>query len=514
MNAQYEDYYSQYIDIHRKADIAYEIAVDESVYYSLSGTLSYIKEIMSNSKIIGDNDNIINGYNNSIDNIISRLNSLDDFVNDYRGVEEMYFFLKIQLDALYKQDQNLKAEINNKPKEYKYKIQLEDGEEIDTIKYNMAVKAWEKNIINIKTYAKNLSENISEIINYLSSVNAFDPKLGSFNTIAKPVLYSYDTICNSNMEYWQSNSIDGYYLEGDELKQFIETNYIQNADSTKILKRIIMINDVPVNTYTIYNTNANDVDTKRFNAKIYRCFDAEERIDSTILDRVFNGDNCSNLIFIQSYEQVNERNIPTYDNMIVLGYYMCNTKNITMLLCAEEETAPILTLSGDGVGDNNSNMIIHETGHAYDHYLSSHYNLDENRFYSAQKLYNIVNEEAIYFDESHKEYFEDIDLPPAYFPPGTDYEIRQENGQNNLYVNQQNPLDPSGITINGQSPSAYNLINYTEKPYEYFADAFYAYWVGDYFDRENGGISKLEYLCPQTYNALYNLFNEEINGGN
>ena len=127
MNAQYEDYYSQYIDIHRKADIAYEIAVDESVYYSLSGTLSYIKEIMSNSKIIGDNDNIINGYNNSIDNIISRLNSLDDFVNDYRGVEEMYFFLKIQLDALYKQDQNLKAEINNKPKEYKYKIQLEEG---------------------------------------------------------------------------------------------------------------------------------------------------------------------------------------------------------------------------------------------------------------------------------------------------------------------------------------------------------------------------------------------------
>lgn len=54
--------------------------------------------------------------------------------------------------------------------------------------------------------------------------------------------------------------------------------------------------------------------------------------------------------------------------------------------------------------------------------------------------------------------------------------------------------------------------------HEYFADAFQAYWIGDPVSEE-GGMSRLEYLCPTTYEALTTLIENEKNnyygnGGN
>ncbi len=498
MNTKYEDYYSQHINTHNKARIALDIAFNKGVSTALSKEISELIEKVNRSKINGDNDNIVNTYNNGLNDIEIRLTSLYNFAQQYANAEFKYAGLSTGLDELYSVDLDLKEKIKKEPKEHMYKIKTEDGEIVDYIKYNTAHNLWKRQVISIKTDAKNLSDSVVRLISYLESINKLNP-MDFYDNGNFPVFSSFITFD----DYLANNIVESYYLEGDELKDFIDENLITNPDNAKILKRTVNVNGVLIDTYSVYNNNANEYDTYSFNKYISDSIYTEELIDPRILQSIFNGDKKSSIIFIQDEDQEFFYKSNHVGPINAAAYYNPGTNNITMLYY-----------------QGTPKSIIHETGHAFDYLLGLRYNFDG--YYSHTKWTDIIKNEANYFDESNNHKIElrlltDMFTPEEAedylhirYPNIKNYEIVEEDGDWRFIVSNENPIDPNGVTASSLPLSGYNLTDYQNSPTEYFADVFQAFWMGDYND-DDFGISKLEYLCPKTYEAMYNLINDEIN---
>ena len=224
----------------------------------------------------------------------------------------------------------------------------------------------------------------------------------------------------------------------------------------------------------------------------------------------------SSLIFVESYRCDIESKAA---GEFTLAAY-CNTSNRNVVLLYHDDDAR--------TNDYYSKSIVHETGHAFD-FTIGHENTND-KYYgitevnssgtkqvkglmtydSSGKAYTwdrLVNEEANYFDSSHSSISTSFDSKEAakryydnYCINGQLESIEQDTDGNwTLTVSYNNTKDPNGVSIDGLN-SYYSVDDYVQMPYEYFADSFQAYFLGD--QSYSGGKSQLEYLQFSTCKAF------------
>ncbi len=174
-----------------------------------------------------------------------------------------------------------------------------------------------------------------------------------------------------------------------------------------------------------------------------------------------------------------------------------------------------------GPNDYYPRVIVHETGHAYDKFLGDVLTDWDANWYSLDVLdmNSIVLKEVQNFDETHSSVIygfktkgkADYYLKTYCLNASDSSIVEDENGLWNIIVSYNNPINPMGATYGGHMPG-YITHDYAHDSREYFADAFQLYWLGDYDSTEEGGISRLEFLCPETYKELYKIISADING--
>jgi hypothetical protein len=511
MDTQYEDYYSQYKETHEKVNNAFDLASSEEVSRNLKENISNATEKIGRCKIGGENDNIISSYNEVVNSYLERLDNLYAFSSSYFDVETVYCHLRIELEELKEYDGVFREKSQQQPSksDSKYAITNDDGtpgsnEEL----YNRDLNNWKKEVSNYKKCCKELAENVQNFLDYLTLVNGFDPKEGKIKVADdRPYVITGNELLNKysyeiDYDFIDENIIESYVLEGEELEKFISTNYISNAEYATVYKRTVMLNGVVVNTYAVFDKDRSPKKNELFEKSIKKSLAYESKIDPAILAKIFTGENASSIIFMQS--------VRFEENTIYApAYYSPATGNITMLYL------------GDGLNNYNVASIVHETGHAYDYRLGMEINDGQSGCYSENLNWKeIILSEVNYFDSTHSNEccipgFDSEEAALNYYNSyclnATGYEMEEYDGKWEIKVSYENPVTPDGVTINNGGKFGYNVHDYVEKPCEYFADSFEAYWLGDMESEEEGGISKLEFLCPKTYAELQRLIENEKN---
>jgi len=533
MDYSYEDFYSSYKDVHNNAKYAYDKAYEKEVSKHLIANAEYLKNVITKCKINQTGDNVIYSYNKALDSMIKKIEKINKFSRSYSQAELAYTYLKEQLDILKVQDGELKTLIANKPSntDTKYVISGTDPVEYDNSAYSKDLSSWQNRVINLKTKNSNMALTIADYLDYLEKVDACNPLEGEIGiSISQargeviPDSYQFEeNKPKSNIELLP----DEYQLTGTELKIFLDANNIPNADYVAVYRRTVVINGININTYAVYDTDCSEKENENFKNYIERNLYYEGKINGAVLSRIFNSDGPPCLIFEQTYRCDGGSLSSGEFN----GAAYCNSENRNIVNFYHE--------SND---DYYFQSIVHETGHAFDFTLryestgekccgitgykdstvddnvSSLYILDAKG--SPYTWDRIIRDEVNYFDSSHADYpcmldFDSEEQARDFFNKscinGKMSNLTQRSdGRWVLEVNYENPAYSSGITIDGGS-SPYDVHDYVNAPHEYFADAFQAYWIGDGSNTVEGGMSRLEFLCPETYKALDRLIQLEIN---
>ncbi len=506
MDTQYEDYYSQYEETHEKVNNAVYLACSHEISRNLIENITNAIEKIGRCKIGGENDNVIVSYNEVVNSYLNRLDNLNAFAVSYADVELAYYELYFELGELKTKDGEfkVKSQLQPNPEDSKYYEYSEGVLFFNKPLYNSDLNVWKREVLNYKNCCKELADNIQNYLDYLTSVNEFNPKEGQIQvSVERPSYFSGDEILEkysneSLTSFLDDRTIESYALEGRELKKFLRENHIKNGEQAIVYKKTVMVNGIPITTYSVFDKDCSPEENKSFERYINKSLEYESKIDPAILSKVFAGKDAASVIFLQTSTKFDHSG---YDSSYIAGYYWMWTRNITMLY------------PGSDQNDYRNAAIVHETGHAYDNRIGGRwtdysYNSDWRK---------IILKEVNYFDSSQT-----CDIPgfnskraaqnyyDSYCLNATDYEIIESNGEWKLSVSYENPVTPSGVTINGWG-GCYNIHDYIEKPYEYFADSFQAYWLGDMESDEEGGVSRLEFLCPETYAELQRLIENEKN---
>ncbi len=508
MDTQYEDYYSQYEETHEKVNNAFDLACSHEVSRNLIENITNAAEKIGRCKIGGENDNVIASYNEVVNSYLNRLDNLYAFSASYSDVEIIYNGLLVELDELKEYDSQFKAISQQQPQKSNYEKKDENNKEYTDPQYDIDLYNWKIEVSNYKKCCKTLSDNIQNYIDYLASVNSFDPKEGQIQvSVERPSYFSGDEILEkysneSLTSFLDDRTIESYALEGRELKKFLRENHIKNGEQAIVYKKTVMVNGIPITTYSVFDKDCSPEENKSFERYINKSLEYESKIDPAILSKVFAGKDASSVIFLQT-----SRFDPfEYDDSVV-GYYWRHTHNITMLY------------PGYRFDDFSTAAIVHETGHAYDHRLYMEGNDNQSGYYSENTDWKeIISKEVNYFDcsntciipgfeskEKAQEYYD------SYCLNATDYEIVESDGEWSIKVSYQNPVASHGVTVVNGFTSGYVTHDYVKMPYEYFADSFMAYWLGDKESDEEGGMSRLEFLCPETYAELQKLIENDKN---
>ncbi len=467
MDTQYADYYSQYIETHEKVDNAYDLACSHGVSKNLQENIANATEKIGRCKIGGENDNVIASYNEVVNSYLERLNNLYVFATSYFDVESVYCDLALELDELEEYDSQFKAISQQQPQKSNYEKKDENNKEYTDPQYDIDLNNWKKEVSNYKKCCLALAENVQNFLDYLTSVNSFDPKEGQIQVaVDRPSILIgaqlLDEFTNeSNISFLDENTIESKVLEGEELEQFLRTNYIPNGEYANVYKKIVMVNGIPVTTYSVLDKDCSPEENESFERYINKSLAYESKIDPAILAKIFTGENASSIIFMQS--------VRFEENTIYApAYYSPATGNITMLYL------------GDGLNNYNVASIVHETGHAYDYRLGMEINDGQSGCYSENLNWKeIILSEVNYFDSTHSNEccipgFDSEEAALNYYNSyclnATGYEMEEYDGKWEIKVSYENPVTPDGVTINNGGKFGYNVHDYVEKPCEYFAD--------------------------------------------
>ncbi len=508
-DVSYVDYYSPYIETHEKVNNAYVLACSHEVSRNLIENITNAIEKIGRCKIGGENDNVIASYNEVVNSYLNRLDNLYAFSASYSDVETIYCDLLVELDELKEYDDKFLAKKIERPALWQYPVYDDEGNEsFDESRYYADLDKYKTEVTNYKKCCQALAYNIQNFLDYLTSVNDFDPKDGKIQvSVDRPsVLIGaqlLDKFTNeSNINFFDENILGLDPLGGDELEQFLKTNDIPNGEYAIVYKKTAMVNGIPITTYSVFDKGCSPEENASFERYINKSLAYESKIDPAILSKVFAGKDASSVIFLQT-----SRFDPfEYDDSVV-GYYWRHTHNITMLY------------PGYRFDDFSTAAIVHETGHAYDHRLYMEGNDNQSGYYSENTDWKeIISKEVNYFDcsntciipgfeskEKAQEYYD------SYCLNATDYEIVESDGEWSIKVSYQNPVASHGVTVVNGFTSGYVTHDYVKMPYEYFADSFMAYWLGDKESDEEGGMSRLEFLCPETYAELQKLIENDKN---
>ena len=544
MTTSYEDYYSEFTSTHESANDAYEIASSKSVSSNLKSNISSMLDVISGTKLEQPEDEVAVNFDAGIVALEEKLNKLNEFSTSYENVETAYVELKDECDALKKGDESLKSICSNPPveKSSKYKIPNTDPAEYDYSAYLRDKNIWEEKVKSLKEECISLADNIRKYIEYLGEVDGCLPSDGAIETVSsKPSPISGEMDLSETVEY-DDTPIENngpYVLEGEELEQFLLDNNIPNADYVKVVKSVETINGVEFPIYRVYDTDCDDATNEKFDSYIEECLQNEAKIDEAVLARISNGGTA--LVFEETYRcdggslSAGRFNCAAY----------CNSRNRNVVQFFHDDSSGYYARS-----------IVHETGHAFDFTLRfeasqeqccgiSHitqemidsgqiskeqadllFDKDENGNYITWD--RIINDEVNYFDSSHSANspccignFNSEEDARAFFDSKCvggnieDIVYDSNTGKYTLKVSYENPGDSRGVTVGGGS-SQYNIHDYVGARHEYFADSFQAYYLGDDNDTSDGGISRFEYLCPETYSSMERLIdyeNSKYDGG-
>ena len=524
-----EDYYEKYRDLHPKVNNANTLAMDRFVTEKLTNMIKELMETIDKCRPVGESDAAVNEFNNSLNKEKDKLENIYEFSMSYDDVECAYTELKLELDKLEEENESLRKEFNSKPSYNDSKYIIKSVDHGDT-SYNMRryqydLNIWERKVFYLNSFCKSLDNNIQHYIDYLSSINKLNPTNGKIiNVDLRPKPIYNSNLYDKSIWYDDSSSNTYYELEGAELSQFLKDHCIPDESYVRVDSDIYYVNGVPIRIYRVFDTDKSD-EKYEFYDFIDGSINYMRKIDPAVLNKIFGGSN-NTIVFKQTPRCDNA--MSDGNNYGAAGYYNHNIKSVN-IFC-------------DG-SEYNMEAIVHEIGHAYDFtsrkleigdgFISSSYGstiyngitYDENG--EAIVWRDIIQKEVNQFDEPHANLpalkaFDSNSMLEAYHYCKknalgvTDYKIYYDDNTKKLLLEMYYDNNNNGVTIGGQG-SVYNVHNYVDSPREYFADAFRAYWLSDYENDSDGqGMTKLEYLCPKTYNALNSLFasdREEYYGG-
>ena len=508
-----EDFCSSYNEIKPKIDRANKLSQQQ---YSLK-LYNEINNSIDSFNINTDGDQAITIFNNAINELKSDFSLLNSEVKKYIGIEKAYETMKNLINELENEYDTYKKEYDA------YKKNSNTLKYLDNAVYNTKM-SWEE---YIKTYEDKLVK-IGDSINELKNKIKKFSELDLFNEESDFQFYY------SNLQFSTDTKTKTIILTGEERNKFLSDNNIPNKDYISVSKTYFIINGVEFPVYKVYDTACSASENEKFENYINKCLKYESYIDSSVLSRIAN--SGTSLIFEQTYR--------CDGGCAQLGYFnssaYCNSINRNIVQFYHEDTNT----------DYYSKSIVHETGHAYDftlRYESTNETTcgitgittkdiksgkistsQANELFTTDKKENyltwdtIIGEEVNYFDQTHSSsspcqigQFSTEEKARNYYQKycinGNLEKIEKlTDSKGNTYyslrVSYQNTKSGDGVTISGYS-SVYDIHNYVQSKHEYFADAFQAYFIGDKV--KNSETSKLEYLCPKTYNAIDSLVKNE-----
>ena len=528
-NYAYEDYYTEFKQIHESAKTAYEVSSGKTVSSNLETNISNAIETVNGTLLNQPEDEVAVSFDEGITSLVEQLTTLQSFATSYESAEDAYTELKGECDALEKGDGNLKTLCNNKPSstDTKYAIADTDPVEYNNSAFQRDLGLWQTKVTELKTNLSDIAENIRNYIKYLEEVDGCLPSDGAISTeTPKPLPISTDRDLDEVVDYEDISSAEPYVLEGEELKEFLEDNNIPNADYIKVVKSTAIINGVEFPIYAVYDKDCDENTNKIFDEYIQRALYYEGKVDQDVLARIAAGG--TSIVFEETYR--------CDGGSLGMGYFngaaYCNSRNRNVVQFFDPNDVEYYAQS-----------IVHETGHAYDFTLYyeltgetckgiSHitqedianglitkeqadmlFEKDENGNYLTWDV--IIQDEVNYFDSSHSDgckmdWFSSEQAAREYFNNnclgGELVGITQKGDKWVLEVKYDNTKDSSGVTVGGGS-SVYNVHDYVGSRHEYFADSFQAYFIGDGVGED--GMSRLEFLCPETFETLDTLTQNE-----
>ena len=532
MDISYYDYYEQYKSIHAAAERASAVASENLVSNQLSKMCSDKKNEFEQSRISQAGDSSIDTYNESLDMIVSKVEKINEFATSYKDVESVYVELNNELNKLKDLNTLFEEKSRQMPDsdDRKYIKPNTSPPKCDYDLYNEDLSMWEEEMSSMKTNCSDTADNIQRYLDYLKSINSFNPEEGSIKTsIPRP----YQTeFCDEGLDKMNGQDLlPPYTLTGQELSDFLQENTnIPNEEWIKVVKNQVLVNGVVLDTYMIYDSDVDSEYDIKFQESFDKTMDYLGMIHPAILDKVYGLGSNHKMFFTETY-RCDSWSLEC--GFIPAGAY-CDPNDISITQYFDPNCED----------DFYQTAVVHEFGHAYDFVsreeltgdrISSVTLLTEN--YSNEVISKCLNtdsngnfitwdkiiaDEAGYFDSSHsrnsatcKGNLQTYEAALEYYNTYcksfcSDYSITLESdGTYMLWLTYQNIKDDSGVTYSNGFGSPYDRHEYVEWPIEYFADSFQAYWIGD-ATNDDPGMSKLEYLCPETYAALTTLFKQDI----
>ena len=522
MSAKYVDYYNKYINTHSYVKEANKLACTCAVTNYLRNNTSLIINSVKSKMIKNPTDITMHLYNAFMSLELEVLNKILDYSDSYSNVENAYVQVNQLLNKLKSQNELFSSVCNSKPSFYdkKYEIITNYETGYDKNRYYNDLYNWEREVDRLSDDCILLDNKIKDYLNYIKKSAKIDP---TKDVIPSSGIGFIPKQIQPKLKYMSDDEIvvpEPRVLEGEELIKFFKDNKLIYDQNLEVVNKTVVINGVLVNTYNVYNINSNSRTQKAFSKYIDDCLECESKIDPAILSTVFEGDDPASIIFIEDKK---------YDEFLsgdnnAAAYYRGSTRTIVQPLLPIYEVA--VTHCIDFYTSYYAATIVHETGHAYDHKLGDRY--DGDSYFYSESSNTIINQEGTnkpltwqeivvdevnYFEEQHndnpcKKSFSTEAEAQKYYNNyclnASEYEVNKEGNEWVLYV-KYNKENNESVTFSDGQNGSYTVHDYLEMPYEYFADAFQAYWLGD----KNIDRNKLDYLCPETSAALGELVKKE-----
>ena len=277
MDTNYEDFYSEFIDIHKLATDAVTIAADKSVSASLINNVTLAKETITDAKLNQSEDEAANSFDSALDVHLQLLDKINEFSESYKDVEATYVELNEELDTLKNADANLTSLINSKPSSHDYPIAGTDPVEYDSTAYNRALSFWRNKVKALKQDCQSLNKNVKDYLQYLRDINEVNPEDGTIvvesvrpTKIGDTPLYNAELALET--EALNETQPDGETsglreLTGAERDEFISKHEIDavdawgntdpnfNLDNITIMEgTVFLVDGIPATVYYVFDS--------------------------------------------------------------------------------------------------------------------------------------------------------------------------------------------------------------------------------------------------------------------
>ncbi len=205
----YVDYFADFSDIYEKSISAYrnvnERTVSSNVCSQLASMINVLSE--SNNKSVTRADDTVSSYRNVVSSALKSVENINNFYTlSYTFAEKTYINLRKALDLLKVDTDTLKDLCDNKPVESSY----ESSEGYNT--YEVQLRVWQEKVTSLKTDCQSLVDASNQFLQYLDTVNAFNPSDDLTAEVLTSPSFNFDSLGYQKMQY-----LAGYDDKGNPL---------------------------------------------------------------------------------------------------------------------------------------------------------------------------------------------------------------------------------------------------------------------------------------------------------